>query len=55
MVVNTLLTAVQCIFMLAEPPLWALWQAILIVAVFAINARPILRGVMQVLRRGSGK
>lgn len=55
LVVNTLLTAVQCIFMLAEPPLWALWQAILIVAVFAINARPILRGVMQVLRRGSGK
>lgn len=50
--VNTLLTGVQCVLMLTEPPLWVLWQAILVAAVLVINAKPILRGVMQVLRRG---
>ncbi|MBQ8397204.1 MAG: polysaccharide biosynthesis C-terminal domain-containing protein [Clostridia bacterium] len=50
--VNTVLTAVQCVLMVAEPPVWWLWQGLIVVAVFAINAKPILRGIMQVLRRG---
>ena len=52
LVLNTLLTGLQCALMVAEPPIWWLWQGLILVAVFAINARPILRGILQVLRRG---
>lgn len=49
--VNTLLLGGQCALMLAEPPLWWLWQGGIVLAVLAINAGPILRGILQVLRR----
>ena len=49
---NTVLMGVQCALMLIEPPLWWLWQAGIVAAIFAINAGPILRGIMQILRRG---
>ena len=50
--VNTLLLSGQCALMLAEPPLWWLWQGGIVLAVLVINVGPILRGILQVLRRG---
>ncbi len=50
--INTVVMILQCVLMLTEPPLWWLWQGILVAVVFALNAKPILRGVLQVLRRG---
>ncbi|MBR7184840.1 MAG: polysaccharide biosynthesis C-terminal domain-containing protein [Clostridia bacterium] len=50
--VNTGLLTLQCVLMLTEPPLWWLWQTLLVLAVLLLNAKPIFRGILQVLRRG---
>ena len=51
LIINTVLTGLQCVLMLAEPPVWWLWQGLIVIAVFAINAKPILQGIMHILRR----
>ncbi len=49
---NTALMILQCTLMLLEVPVWWLWQGILTAAIFVLNAKPILRGILQVLRKG---
>ncbi|MBE6612200.1 MAG: hypothetical protein E7632_06890, partial [Ruminococcaceae bacterium] len=51
-VVNTVIIAVQTAWMVLELPLWIVVQAVAIAAIFTINARPILKGILKVLRRG---
>ncbi|MBQ8508434.1 MAG: polysaccharide biosynthesis C-terminal domain-containing protein [Clostridia bacterium] len=50
--VNTLVIAAQTVFMVLELPGWIVVQAAGIAVIFAINAGPILRGCMKLLRRG---
>ncbi|MBQ2709259.1 MAG: polysaccharide biosynthesis C-terminal domain-containing protein [Clostridia bacterium] len=49
---NTTILAVQTAFMVLELPGWIAVQAAAIAAIFAINARPIVKGALRVLRRG---
>ncbi len=53
--VNTLLIALQTVFMVLELPFWIPVVIIVAVAIFAINAKAILRGVAQVLGSRLGK
>lgn len=48
---TVLLVTVQAALMLAEPPLWLLWQLALFCAVFLLNSRELLLGVKRLLRR----
>lgn len=49
--VNTLLACIQAFCMVAETPGWIVVQIAVLVLIFALNARPIIAGIMQVLRR----
>ena len=49
--ITVVLTFVQAILMLLEPPLWLIWQIILFVLVFLLNCRELLVGVKKLLRR----
>jgi hypothetical protein len=49
--VNTTLAGVQAFCMVAETPGWIFVQIGALALIFAINARPIIAGVLQVLRR----
>ena len=51
LLITVLLTAVQAVLMLLEPPLWLLWQIVLFVLVFLLNCRELLVGVKKLLRR----
>lgn len=48
---NTVIVGVQSAFMVLELPYWIDVQVGAIVAIFIINAKPILNGVLKVLRR----
>lgn len=50
--VNTVIVCVQAYCMVAEVPYWYLTQVLALALIFVINARPIVAGVMQILRRG---
>lgn len=50
--VNTLILSVQTVFLVFRLPFAYAVQALGIVLIFIINARPIINGVMRVLRRG---
>lgn len=50
--VNTLILGVQTAFLIFELPYTYVVQAAGIVLIFALNARPIINGIMRVLRRG---
>lgn len=52
LVVNTVIIGAQTVFMIFELPMWIPVQIVGIAAIFAINAKPILKGAMRVLRRG---
>ena len=49
--VNTTIAGVQAFCMVAETPGWIFVQIGALALIFAINARPIIAGVLQVLRR----
>lgn len=51
LIINTAVIGVQTVFMICELPMWIAVQAIGMAVIFAVNARPILKGVMKVLRR----
>lgn len=51
LIINTVIIGVQTVFMICELPMWILVQAVGVCAIFAINAKPILGGVMKLLRR----
>nr|WP_297174124.1 polysaccharide biosynthesis C-terminal domain-containing protein [uncultured Agathobaculum sp.] len=48
---TVLLTTVQAIIMLLEPPLWLLWQVALFVLVFLLNCHALMAGVNKLLHR----
>ena len=48
---TVLLTGVQAILMLLEPPLWLVWQLVLFALVFLLNCRELLAGVKKLLHR----
>ncbi len=50
--VNTLVIGAQTVFMICELPYWIPVQIVGTAAIFVFNARPILKGVMKLLRRG---
>ncbi|MBQ7982079.1 MAG: polysaccharide biosynthesis C-terminal domain-containing protein, partial [Clostridia bacterium] len=50
--VNTLLACIQAYCMVAETPFWIVIQIAVLAVIFVLNARPILAGILQVLRRG---
>jgi hypothetical protein len=50
--VNTLILSVQTVFLVFRLPFAYAVQVLGIVLIFIINARPIINGVMRVLRRG---
>lgn len=52
LIVNTAIIGVQTVFMIFELPLWIPIQAASVVIIFAVNARPIIKGAMRVLKRG---
>ena len=52
LIINTVIIGVQAVFMVLELPLWWAVQIVGVLAIFAINARPILGGAMRLLRRG---
>ncbi len=52
LILNTVIIAAQTVFMIWELPLWIPVQAVGVVLIFVINARPILAGIMKLLRRG---
>ncbi len=49
--VNTAIIGVQTAFMIFELPYWILMQAVGIAAIFAVNATPILKGCVRILKR----
>ncbi|MBR5871553.1 MAG: polysaccharide biosynthesis C-terminal domain-containing protein [Clostridia bacterium] len=49
--INTLLAGIQAFCMVVETPGWTAVQAVVLVLIFALNARPIVAGILQVLRR----
>ena len=49
--INTVLAGIQAFCMVAETPGWIGVQIAVLGLIFAINARPIIAGVLQVLRR----
>ena len=49
--VNTLIAGVQAFCMVVETPGWIVVQIAALALIFVINARPIIAGVLQVLRR----
>lgn len=51
--VNTLIAAVQAYCMVMETPFWIPVQIVSLAAIFALNARPIVKGILQVLHRRS--
>ncbi len=51
LVANTLIIGAQTVFMICELSLWIPVQIIGIASIFAINAKPILGGVMKILHR----
>ncbi|MBQ8551433.1 MAG: polysaccharide biosynthesis C-terminal domain-containing protein [Clostridia bacterium] len=52
LIVNTAVIGLQTVFMVCELPLWIIVQVIGIAVIFALNAKPILKGIMKLLRRG---
>lgn len=52
LVLNTAIIGVQTAFMVLELPLWIVVQIVGVLAIFVINAKPILGGAMRLLRRG---
>lgn len=48
---NTAIIGVQAVFMICELPMWIAVQAVGIAAIFVLNARPILSGIMKLLKR----
>ncbi len=52
LVINTVIIGVQTVFMIFELPMWIPVQAAGIAAIFIINAKPILKGALRVLKRG---
>ncbi len=53
--INTLIAGTQAICMVLEVPGWFFVQVASLGLIFVINARPIMEGALQVLRRGKGK
>lgn len=51
LVINTVLVCLQACSMVLEAPCWVPVQFIVFILIFVINARPILAGIMQILRR----
>jgi len=51
LIANTAIIGIQTAFIVLELPYWIAVQAVGIILIFAINAKPILNGVMKVLRR----
>ena len=49
--VNTIILSVQAVTMMSDAPGWILTQVLGIMIIFALNASPIIAGVMKVLRR----
>ncbi len=49
--VNTLIVCIQAFCMVYETPGWIAVQIISLALIFALNARPIIAGILQVLRR----
>lgn len=49
--VDTLLLMVQCWLMIAEVPLWIVWESILLVLMLVLNANDILIGLKKLLNR----
>ncbi|MCQ2433447.1 MAG: polysaccharide biosynthesis C-terminal domain-containing protein [Clostridia bacterium] len=49
--VNTLIAAVQTYCMVMETPFWIPVQIVALGLIFGINARPIIKGILQVLTR----
>ena len=49
--INTLLAGIQAFCMVVETPGWIFVQIAVLVLIFALNARPIIEGILQVLRR----
>ncbi|MBQ7822224.1 MAG: polysaccharide biosynthesis C-terminal domain-containing protein [Clostridia bacterium] len=52
--VNTLILGVQTVFLILELPFAYAVQAISVILIFVLNARPILGGVMKILKRRKG-
>lgn len=52
LVINTAVVMVQTVFTVCELPMWIPVQAVGIAVIFAVNAKPILKGILKVLRRG---
>ncbi len=52
LIINTIIIGIQTVFMIFELPMWIPVQAAGIAAIFIINAKPILKGAMRVLKRG---
>ncbi len=55
LIINTLLASIQAFFMVLELPGWIIVQIAVLLLIFVINARPIVAGVLQVLRRRGAK
>ncbi|MBE6657286.1 MAG: hypothetical protein E7604_02475 [Ruminococcaceae bacterium] len=51
LIVNTLIAGSQAFCMVAETPGWIAVQIIALCLIFTLNARPIIAGILQVLRR----
>ncbi len=52
LVINTAIIGAQTVFMIFELPMWIPVQAAGIAAILIINAKPILKGAVRVLKRG---
>ncbi len=52
LIINTVVIGIQTLFMIFELPMWIAVQAVGVLVIFAVNARPILKGVMRLLKRG---
>lgn len=49
--VNTIILTIQAVTMMSDAPGWILTQVLGIMIIFALNASPIIAGVMKLLRR----
>ena len=52
LIFNTVILGIQTVYMLFELPMWIAVQAAGVILIFAMNARPILKGALRVLKRG---
>lgn len=51
LIINTAIVGVQTVFMVLELPYWIAVQILGVAAIFIVNAKPILAGIMRILKR----